>query len=204
MRKPSRSTAQLRIWVRLIPKTSTSGDHPEECLWSAGEGKGGNQTDGDQEPAPTHPQNHFSCTKSQRSRWAINHTRVNEPAWKPSPTRSLNTLSMHVAQINYQKQTRHPRKHQWRAPAQSLEATATVSSGENQFLLACSLETTFLLHAPGLYYFIRRNIPEKSIIWILIKPITYNVFIMFSERTQYLASFSEEYSPWRDFFQLLS
>lgn len=27
---------------------------------------------------------------------------------------------------------------------------------------------------------------------------------MFSERTQYLASFSEEYSPWKDFFQLLS
>lgn len=120
MRKPNPSTSQLRIWIRLIPKTSTSGDHPEECIWSAGEGKGGNQTDGDQEPAPTHPQNHFSCTKSQRSRWAINHTRVNEPERNPSPTLSLNTLSMHVAQINYQKQTRHPGKHQWCAPAQTV------------------------------------------------------------------------------------
>lgn len=30
------------------------------------------------------------------------------------------------------------------------------------------------------------------------------MFITFSERTQYLASFSEESSPWRDFVQLLS
>lgn len=30
------------------------------------------------------------------------------------------------------------------------------------------------------------------------------MFITFSERTQYLASFSEESSPWRDFVQFLS
>lgn len=30
------------------------------------------------------------------------------------------------------------------------------------------------------------------------------MFIPFSERAQYLASFSEEFSPWRDFVQLLS
>ena len=79
-----------------------------------------------------------------------------------------------------------------------------MSSGENQFLPVCSLETIFLLHAPDIYYFIRRETPEKSIIGILIKPITYNVFITFSEKTQYLANSSEEFSPWRDFVQLLS
>ena len=117
--QPFHIPARNLDWT-VIPKTSSSGDHPEECIWSVGEGKGGNQTDGDREPAPSHLQNHFSSTKSQRSRWAINHTRVNEPARNPSPTLSLNIPSMHVAHINYQKQTRHPRKHQWCAPAQTV------------------------------------------------------------------------------------